>query len=56
MSICEEYVAMHLRKGYRLPIRADNPFYLGYCTELNESPVLGLDDASYYQFLIGVMR
>ena len=44
--ICKEYVATHLSKGYRLPRRANNPCKSG----------LGLDETSYYQFLIGVMR
>ena len=29
---------------------------MGYCPEWNVSSVLGLDDASYYQSLIRIMR
>ena len=56
VRICKEYVARHLSKGYRLPKRADNPFKSDYCPELDVSPILGPDEESYYQFLIGVMR
>ena len=52
--ICEEYVAKHRSKGYKLPKRADNPFKSGYCNELDVSPVLDPDEASHYQFIIGV--
>ena len=46
----------HISKCYRLPKRAENPFDMGYCSEVDVFPVLGPDEASYYQFLIGVMR
>ena len=52
----EEYVAKHLSKGYRLPKRADNPFVMGYCPGLDMALVLGPDEASHSQSLIGVMR
>ena len=55
IRICEEYVAKHLSKGKRLPKWAENPFKYGYCPELDVSPVLGPDEASYYQSLRGVM-
>ena len=56
VRICKDYVARHLSKKYRLPKRADNPFESGYSTELDVSPVLGPEKASYYQSLIEVMR
>ena len=56
VRICEEYVARHLSKGYRLPTRADNAFESDYFPKLDMSPVLGPDEASYYKSLIGVMR
>ena len=51
VRICEEHASKHLSKGYKLPRRAENPFETD-----DESPVLGPDEASYYQSLIGVMR
>ena len=56
VRIYEEYAAKHLRKGYKLLKRADYLFKSGYCPEMDVSPVLGSDKASYYQSLIGVMR
>ena len=52
----KEYAAKHLSKGYRLPNRTDNPFKTGYFPKLDVSLMLGPDEASYYQSLIGVMR
>ena len=45
-----------MSNGYKFPKRADNPFKSDYCTELDVSPILGPDEVSYYQPLIGVMR
>ena len=56
VRICEEYVAKHPSKDYRLLKRAENPFITGYCLELDVSPVVGPNEASYYQPLMGVMR
>ena len=56
LCIHHEYVAKHVSKGYKLPKRAKNPIESGYCPELDVSPCLGPDEASYYQSLIGVMR
>ena len=56
IGICEEYVAGHLSKGYRLPKRADNPFKSGYSSKLDVFLVLEPGETSYYQSLIGVMR
>ena len=56
VRICKVYITKHLSKGYRLPKRADNPFESGYSPKLDVSPVLGSDEASYYQSLIGNMR
>ena len=39
-----------------MPKRADNPLALGYVPELDVSPVLTSDLASYYQSQIGVLR
>ena len=56
VSICKEYVAKHLSKGYKLPKKADNPFEKGYSPYSDLSPVLEPDEAYYYQSLIGVVR
>ena len=56
VRICSQYVAKNLSKDYRFPKRAENPFSRGYCPELNASPILGPQEASYYQSLIEVMR
>ena len=40
VRICEEYVAKHLTKGYKLPRRAVNPFKCGHCLELDVFLVL----------------
>ena len=56
VRICKDYIAKHLRKGQKLPNRAENPFESGYCHELDVPLVLEPDEASYYQSLIVVMR
>ena len=56
VRICEEYVAKHLSKGYKLQERAENPFKSSYCPKLDVSLGLEPDGASYYQSLIGVMK
>ena len=56
VRICKECIAKHLSKGNKLLKRADDPFENSYCPELDVSPVLGPDETSYYQSLIGVMR
>ena len=56
VRICKKYVARHLSKEYRFPRRADNPFEGGCSPKLDVSPVLGPEEASYYQSEIGVMR
>ena len=43
VSICEEYVAKHLSKGYKFSRMAENPFKSSYCPELDVSLVLGPD-------------
>ena len=56
LKICKAYVAKHMSKEYNLPKRADNPFESGYSPKLDVSPVVGPDEASYSQSLIGIMR
>ena len=40
----------------RLPKKADNPFKMDYDPELNTSPELNPDAASYYLTHIGILR
>ena len=56
VGICKEYIAKHLSKGCKLPKRAENPFESGYCPKLDMSPILGPNEVSYYQSVIGIMR
>jgi hypothetical protein len=39
-----------------MPTQADNPFVMGYEPEIDETPALDPDQASYFQSIIGVMR
>ncbi len=41
---------------YVLPTQAANPFVMGYEPELDETPALDPDRASYCQSIIGVMQ
>ena len=51
-----EYGTKCLSKDFRWPNKAEYPFSVGYCSLLNQSPVLGLHEASYHLSLIGLMR
>ena len=42
--------------GMKLPTRCSAPFPVGYLAELDETEVLGPDDANFYQSQIGVLR
>ena len=50
----------HLKENYsgkyELFVNAPNPFPLGYKPDMDVSPLLWPDKASYYQTIIGVMR
>ena len=39
-----------------LPNKVANHFVMGYAPEMEKSPVLEPDMASYYQYLIGMVR
>ena len=41
---------------WTLPKKAANPFLMGYAPDMEKSPVLEPDVASYYQSLIGMVR
>ena len=51
--------AVHVAENYdgrfRLPKKAENPFMIGYDPELDTSPELNLDAASYYLTAIGIL-
>jgi hypothetical protein len=49
----EEYLAS---KGEKLPYKAPTPLSSGYCPEIDVSPELGGEEASYFHSLIGVLR
>jgi len=53
---CEKHLAEHYKGKYRLPNKAPNPFPVGFAPELDDSPELGPDEASYYASLVGMMR
>ena len=41
---------------FRITKRADNPFKMSYDAELDVSPKLKTDAASYFQTIIGILR
>ena len=41
---------------YKMPKKAENPFKMGYDPELDTSPELDPDTASYYLTIIGILR
>jgi hypothetical protein len=49
----EEYLAS---KGGKLPYKAPTPLSSGYCSEIDVSPELGGEEASYFHSLIGVLQ
>ncbi len=53
---CEKHLTKKLSICYQLPSRADNPFPLDYCPELDTSDPFDPECSSFYQHLIGVMR
>ncbi|KAL7540108.1 LOW QUALITY PROTEIN: hypothetical protein ACHAWF_008209 [Thalassiosira exigua] len=46
---CKAHVAEHFKGRYRVPAKAENPFPCGYEPELDVTPELGPEEASYYQ-------
>ena len=45
-----------IKDGRKLVKRATTPFLFNYRPEVDESPELNPEDASYYQSLIGILR
>ncbi len=53
---CKKYVEETLPKFYKLTCLAPNPFPTDYRPELDTSPKLPPEHASYYQFIMGIYR
>ena len=56
VSNCKICLSSFCGNRYRLSKKAENPFKMGYDPELDTSPVLDLDAASYYLTIIGILR
>jgi hypothetical protein len=56
VSNCELHLKTNYGKRYALPSQAANPFAMGYEPELDATPPLDPERASYYQSIIGIMR
>jgi hypothetical protein len=52
---CEKHLKLNSDGWYVLPTQAANPFVMGYEPELDETPALDPDRASYFQSIIGVI-
>ncbi len=55
VSNCEKHLKSNYDGRYALPTQAAYPFVMGYEPELDETPALDPDWASYFQSIIGVM-
>ena len=53
---CKKHLKSNYGGWYVLPTQAANPFVMGYEPELDETPALDPDRASYFQSIIRVMR
>ena len=53
---CTLYLLSNHGGKHKLPKKAENPFKMGYDQELNTSPELDSDAASYYTIIIGILR
>ena len=56
MKNCEQHLADEYPKRYKLLKDAPNPFMMGYEPDQDVSEVLALQEASYFQSLIRIMR
>jgi hypothetical protein len=56
VKICEQHLLKKLSNCYQLPSKAENPFPMDYCPEMDISDPLDSECSSFYQHLIGVMR
>jgi hypothetical protein len=55
VSNCKKHLKLNYDGRYVLLTLAGNPFAMGYEPELDETPALDPDRASYFQSIIGVM-
>ena len=53
---CAKCVKDNFPGKYNLPARAGNPFFVGYEAVMDTSKALDLDEASYFQSIIGILR
>ena len=53
---CTVHLLSKYRGKYKMPKKAKIPFKMGYVPEMNTSPELGPDAASYYLTIIGFLR
>ncbi len=56
MRNCAKHLDKNYNGKYSLPKKAENPFCMGYDSELDTSAPLDPDASSYYQSLIGILR
>jgi hypothetical protein len=56
VSNCKKQLKLNYDGRYVLPTQAANPFIMGNAPELDETPALDPDRASYHQSIIGVMQ
>jgi hypothetical protein len=55
VSNCEKHLKTNYAGRYAMPTQAANPFVMGYEPEIDETPTLNPDQASYFQSIIGAM-
>ena len=53
---CTVHLSIKYVGKYSMPKMAENPFKIGYDPELDASPELDPDIASYYLTIIGILR
>ena len=53
---CAVHLAPNYGGRFRLPEKTENPFNMGYDLELDTSPELDPDAASYYLTIIGILN
>lgn len=56
VRVCEEHIKTNLGSQFKLVKRAINPFPMGCDPEMDTTPELDPEKASYYQSIIGVLR
>jgi hypothetical protein len=56
VSDCKEHLKLNYDGRHVLPTQAANPFVMGYEHELDKTPALDPDQASYFQSIIGMMQ